>query len=73
MQRFAREACLEKDDEEHSDHEPTDQPRSSMRLREQRTEDDGGDNGSGSRETTIHECSGAKTAVDLSQSNCAKA
>jgi hypothetical protein len=44
-----------------------------MRLREQRTEDDGGDNGGGSRETTFHECSGAKTAVDLSQSNCAKA
>ena len=72
MQRFAREACLQKDDEQHPDHEPTNEPRGGMRLREQRTEDDGGEDGGGAGKTTFHKCSGAKTAVRLSQSNYAK-
>ena len=70
MEGFAGEMGLQENDEEHADHEPTDQPRGGMGLRQQGAERDGGEDGGGAGETGFHEFSPAKTALRARQSNC---
>jgi hypothetical protein len=51
MQRCARRTRLQKHEEQHRNHEPANAWCKDVRLRDQRTEDDGGEDGGSARET----------------------